>query len=56
MNLESMIEPPMPMQIEPICRYDLPRIVATATAARPKRSSFSSTSAGMEASSASCTS
>ena len=28
MNFESMIEPPMPIVIEPICRYDLPRIVA----------------------------
>ncbi len=56
MKRESMMEPPIPMQIEPIWRYDFPLIVAAATAARPKRRSFSSTSAGIVVSSASRTS
>ncbi len=50
------MEPAMPMHAEPIDRYDLPRIVATACAARAKRNIFSATSAGMESSSRSCTS
>ena len=29
----SIMEPAIPMQIEPICRYDFPRMVAAATAA-----------------------
>ena len=46
----------MPIDTLPIERYDLPRIVATACAARAKRNIFSATSAGMVLSSKSCTS
>ena len=35
------------MQTLPIDKYDLPRIVATAWAARAKRKIFSATSSGM---------
>ena len=55
-NAGAMMEPPIPMQIEPIWRYDFPLMVAAATAARPKRRSFSFTSSGILVSSASWTS
>ena len=50
------MEPAMPIDVPPIDRYDLPRMVATARPALANSSSFSRTSAGIESSPASCTS
>jgi hypothetical protein len=46
----STIDPAMPIETPPRERYDLPRISATASAARTKSSSLRSTSSGIEAS------
>ena len=55
-NSGEMMEPPIPIVTEPICKYDLPLIVAAATAVLAKRSIFSLTSSGIDISSASWTS
>ena len=47
------MDPPIPMQMEPICSQDFPLMEAAATAARPNLKIFSFTSSGIVVSSAS---